>query len=432
MSIKSLIIAYHPIPLIINHIEGGKNVHSSSWIQSTVDIILNHDDIELIYLFPYSTKIIGEVAGIKYYTIEKIPELHFRDRKRYRHSDFIRFQNIINKVEPDIIHIYGTEFIFLRQFVQMLFDMNMIDKCVIWIQGIVSRVAANYCLGYTNKQKSRRTFLEFIKRTNIRDIEYRLGLNGKGETRILKMVKHVFVRTDWDAACCKAINPNISIYKCNETLRMEFYENVCWNIKTVEKYSIFLSQSVTPLKGFLQLIKALPIILRKFPNTVVYTTGENIVEMYKDLRKRFYLSSYQRIIAEELLKSDLYKRTIFLGTLSSKEMRDRFLDSHVFVSASSIENSSNAISEAMMLGVPIIASDVGGTGSLLLHKQEGMLYPFEEYMLMADYIIKIFENDELAVFLSESARKRALIVHDIEKSYKDLLYAYRTIISNKA
>ena len=50
----------------------------------------------------------------------------------------------------------------------------------------------------------------------------------------------------------------------------------------------------------------------------------------------------------------------FLGRLSAEGMKQAYLDANVFVMPSTIENSPNSLGEAMLLGVPCVAADVGG------------------------------------------------------------------------
>ena len=84
----------------------------------------------------------------------------------------------------------------------------------------------------------------------------------------------------------------------------------------------------------------------------------------------------------------------YLGTLNEQDMCRQYLKANVFVSASSIENSSNSLSEAMILGVPCIASDAGGTISLFQHEHDGFLYQADAPYLLAYYIDRIFSDDE--------------------------------------
>ena len=83
----------------------------------------------------------------------------------------------------------------------------------------------------------------------------------------------------------------------------------------------------------------------------------------------------------------------------------------------------------MILGMPIVASFVGGTNDLLTDKKEGLLYPFGEYAILYKYISDIFEDDNLAKSLGEKAKIRATKTHDREKNASDMLNIYMEIVN---
>ena len=114
----------------------------------------------------------------------------------------------------------------------------------------------------------------------------------------------------------------------------------------------------------------------------------------------------------------------FAGKLSGKSMKERYLSSHMFLSPSSIENSSNSVCEAMLLGMPVVSSAVGGVTSLLTHGEEGLLYTCKDTHALAEAVIKIFADDERAKALGERARQRALRDHDPETNCRRLLEIY--------
>ena len=64
---------------------------------------------------------------------------------------------------------------------------------------------------------------------------------------------------------------------------------------------------------------------------------------------------------EIVVKEDQFE---FEGFLSAEKMKRLLLESNVFVCPSSIENSPNSLGEAMLLGVPCVASDVGGIADM--------------------------------------------------------------------
>ena len=109
-------------------------------------------------------------------------------------------------------------------------------------------------------------------------------------------------------------------------------------------------------------------------------------------------------------------------------MANRLLKSNVFVQASSIENSPNSLGEAMLLGVPCIASNVGGTSTMLKDKEDGFLYPFGDYALLAYYIDQVFKNNDYALKFSKNSQKHANITHNKKTNENCMIEIYKKII----
>ena len=53
--------------------------------------------------------------------------------------------------------------------------------------------------------------------------------------------------------------------------------------------------------------------------------------------------------------------------------------------------------EAQLLGVPVIASYVGGVPDMVTHGETGLLYRFEEVEMLAEGIRNLFMNMALAL-----------------------------------
>ena len=196
------------------------------------------------------------------------------------------------------------------------------------------------------------------------------------EIEQIKKSNHIIGRTAWDKSHALAINPAINYHKCNETLRDIFYQGN-WSIDTCEKYSIFISQAYYPIKGLHQLLKALPFILQKFPKTKIYIAGIDFIT-----NRGWKINGYGNYINKIIKLNKLENHIIFTGVLNETQMFKRYLDSHVFVCPSSIENSPNSIGEAQILGVPCVASYVGGNSDMITDKKSGLLYRFEEVEML--------------------------------------------------
>lgn len=104
-----------------------------------------------------------------------------------------------------------------------------------------------------------------------------------------------------------------------------------------------------------------------------------------------------------------------------------FLKTHVFLCPSAIENSPNSVGEAMLLGVPVVSANVGGVHNLVDDGKDGLLYPKDKPKRLKDSILRIFEDDKLAISLSSNAKAHALRTHDPETNYRRLLDIYHAI-----
>ena len=108
-------------------------------------------------------------------------------------------------------------------------------------------------------------------------------------------------------------------------------------------------------------------------------------------------------------------------------MKERYLKSQVFVLPSSIENSPNSLGEAMLLGAPCIASDVGGVRCLMTHGVEGLIYPADDPHLLAYDICEMFAHPEKAAQMARAGREHAGKTHDAQKNLEILHQIYTEI-----
>lgn len=60
----------------------------------------------------------------------------------------------------------------------------------------------------------------------------------------------------------------------------------------------------------------------------------------------------------------------------------------------------------MQLGVPVIATDVGGLPDIVKHKQTGLLIPSDDAGALADGIMELKQNSVLRQRLTQGASKR--------------------------
>jgi glycosyltransferase involved in cell wall biosynthesis len=117
----------------------------------------------------------------------------------------------------------------------------------------------------------------------------------------------------------------------------------------------------------------------------------------------------------------------FVGYLSEDRVREQLYRANVFVSPSAMENQSTALGEAMLLGVPSVASRVGAMEEMIDSGEDGFLYDFENTEALAERICRIFENRDLALEFSRKGQLHAARTYDREKNCRDLLDIYEHI-----
>ena len=79
----------------------------------------------------------------------------------------------------------------------------------------------------------------------------------------------------------------------------------------------------------------------------------------------------------------------------------------VYVNSSDYEGMSNAMLEAMAIGMPVVCTDcpVGGAKAIIKNGENGILVPMKDKKSLADALLKIISDKELSQQLSENAVK---------------------------
>lgn len=413
------------LPQIALDAFGNKGNDGAGWIVGILNNYKSIDDIDVKVCFPTKktkTPVCGSVDGYSYYGFPQT----YSDPTKYNSKTEPYFEKLIKGYKPDIIHIFGTEFPHTLAMVNVCKNFNCVEKIVINIQGLCSVIAKHYVLNIPSKVVNSWTLRDIIKHKNIKYRMKEYQKRGIFEIEAIQGVKHVIGRTEWDKACTTQINPEINYHFCNEILRDSFYKGI-WDITKCERYSIFVSQMKSPIKGFHQVLEAMPEVLKRFPNAHLYVTGKDLFNI-KFVSEKIKITSYQKYIVKLIKKYKLENKVTFLGSLSEVEMCNRFLKSHVLVSASSIENSPNSVGEAMLLGVPTISSDVGGVKNMLNHNKEGIIYQHDAPYMLAHSICRIFGDDELALEFSHNARIHAQQTHNVSVNISTMIDIYKQIM----
>ncbi|HET7724098.1 MAG TPA: glycosyltransferase [Propionibacteriaceae bacterium] len=398
------------------------------WMTGLATQLSRRSEIDLAVCFPLVG--IGDVAeghvdGVDYYAFpaaRRVPFLDVVDELGTPPALRRSLDRIIQLAGPDLLHVFGTEYAHALVAAQAF---GRPDRTLVNIQGLTSVIARHF-LGSLPARAVHRWAVSNLVRGDLAQQRRRLEKRGEVELRTLRAAGHLLGRTTWDRALSAQLNPDAAYHHCAPALRDSFYEG-SWDPSTCEPGSILFVQGSNPLKGLYYLIEALPEILRTHPEAHVDVVG-NDPTASGSLYARLKRSSYGGYLAQLLRSHRLEEKVRFLGPLSEGQMRDRMLRSHVFVSASTIENESNALCEARLLGVPSVASFVGGVTSVLRHEQDGFAYQHDAPYMLAHYVKELLDRPDLCLQFSGASRAAAHELHDREAIGDRQAAIYRAVI----
>ncbi len=398
----------------------GKGSHKSSggWLLGAANALVQLHDVELS-IASLSTKVdkITKLVGerITYYLLP-----YGTGNCRENHDYEPLWRVVRDTVNPDVVHIHGTEYTHGLAYI----NACGVENVCVSIQGLVSVYSNYYYSGLTRFDIRSSATPASIVRKSILDGYRDFKRRGKCEIELIKRVHHIIGRTSWDRAHSWAINPNAIYHHGGEILRQEFYNGPSWSYEECAPHSIFISQAGMPIKGLHQVLKAMPWVLSHYPDTTIRVAGYDI-SRNGGWKERIKLSDYGAIVKKLINKYELKQSITFTGPLDGEGMKKEYLGCNVFICPSSIENSPNSLGEAQILGVPVLASYVGGVMDMM-YGDESHLYRYEEVEMLAYLICDIFAKKDTinTACMREEARRR----HDPRSIVSELLDIYESII----
>lgn len=330
-------------------------------------------------------------------------------------ADVLLLLDVIKKVKPDIIHIHGTEKSY------GLLSLTDIKIPVIFsIQGLISPYLEKMYSGipadFLRKNNSLKNYLTFTTEYfNIRNWRH----NAKREISYLVKAKYILGRTFWDRYITLLFNKNRIYYQCEEILRDPFYI-YSWNKKRT-KGKFIITSTISPgiYKGSENLLK-IASILKKYTDIDFEwrVIGIDLNDRTFRIAQKYVRLNYKNINVK------------LMGKKNAADVVHILLETDVYCHVSHIENSPNSVCEAMILGLPIIATYSGGTASILENNKEGILVQDGDPYICAGCILDLYRNEEIARILGQNARKRALKRHNPQTIANNLINIYKEVEAN--
>ena len=121
-------------------------------------------------------------------------------------------------------------------------------------------------------------------------------------------------------------------------------------------------------------------------------------------------------------------RVAFLGLLDEQALQRELGTAAVLVLPSYQETAPMVIVEAMAAGVPVIASDVGGTRHLVADGETGYVVNPRDISALADRLERVLADEALRRRFGEASRTRAGEIYSADRVAEQTLDVYRRIV----
>lgn len=172
---------------------------------------------------------------------------------------------------------------------------------------------------------------------------------------------------------------------------------------------------IEKVKGIDYLIKAMPKIIEKFPDTKLTIAGTG-----------GYFEELKNLI--KILK--LEKNILIVGKVSHKNIEKLFHKTSIVIVPSTWPEAFGKVGvEAMSTGRPVIATKIGGIPEWLDNNKTGYLINTRNSDEIANKTIKLLSNRKLLKRFGKNARLKAKN-YSVEKHILGLQKAYQSIINN--
>lgn len=398
---------------------GHSKIPFGGWVSNMIAQLANRSEFEIG---------VAMRANVSEFMIKKDNNLTFYYLPQKGNNSFDIYpedcQRVIEDFQPDLVHCEGTEFQYTNTFLKVWKGPNVVS-----LQGVIN--------GYEPYEYGEINPYELISIKSLKDsiMAFLMILNKKIvfkkriqiEADTIARAQNILGRTIWDRANSYFFNRKAPYFVCRRILRTKFYES-SWNESGFVPHQIFIGNFAQARKGAHFVLEAIALLKVEYPDIKIVVAGGKFESNLRDWKTYFGYRSY---LMRKIKRMKLEKHVEFLGLLQQEQMIDAMCNSNVFVMASVIENSPNTLGEAMILGVPSVASYNGGVSEMARDEQEALLYRSNDPRMLAFQIKRIFDDMQLARRLSDAAKVRAKLLHDPVENLNDLLFCYKTILHDK-
>lgn len=319
---------------------------------------------------------------------------------------------LVHDHRPDVVHVHGTENGF------GLLASSSPVPFVISLQGILWLYQRAYFSGRSLQDMATLVCSpDFIKGRGLVHDYLRMRRMAAREIEIMRGGRFFIGRTHWDQGALTAVNPAATYYHCDEIMRPQFYGPE-WRPDEHHGARVYSTSGALLFKGTECLLESAAILRRRGHTDLrVRIAGTTAGAQPEGLYRR----AARRLGIEDSVE--------WLGRLEADGIVRELLAADMYAYPSHIDNSPNALVEAMLCGVPTAATCTGGIPSLMHDGVEGLLVPRGDPVSLAAALEQLLADRERAAGLGAAARALALARNDGRAIAARMLGIYGEIVA---
>jgi len=315
-------------------------------------------DIRIMFLYNSDDSYIEE------FNIPKDKLIHIRSKDRL--SRMKEIAKVLRRERPDAVYSWGAPESFFALMLKPFFSYRFINGSI--RHGIVSGSLAQYW----------RMLLLHLSGNIVANSRAGLKANHLGRGYVLY--------NGIDPKFLATINPEKKFSEMRNTLNHPVLISVA---------------NLVPYKDYFTVLKALAAIRDKGIRFSYLIIGEG---------------PERKAIEESISRYRLHEEVTLLG--STSEVAQYLAISDIFIHSSKGEGCSNAILEAMAAGLPVIATDTGGT-SEVVNSSTGRLFPYQDQEQLIIRLEELIASDSVMKSLGVQSRNEIIERFSIERMMKD-------------
>jgi glycosyltransferase involved in cell wall biosynthesis len=176
---------------------------------------------------------------------------------------------------------------------------------------------------------------------------------------------------------------------------------------------IFACRQLIPRKGVRYLIKAMPIILKKYKNVRLIIAGDGMERQF---------------LEELIMKLSLINKVHLVGWVQNDDLPKYYNAADISVMPSLEEGFGIPAVEAMGCELPVVSTDAGGLVEVIDDKINGLIVPKGNEKKLAEAIIKLLDNPKLARDMGKQGRKKAETVFSWDTTAENFIKLFRQYV----